>query len=98
MECISNVFLVEQKRFKEFVLFCCSAARILFIRLTHFILVQYQSVVYLIIHFNIANSDLQYLLLESHSRRVTRGGEGKSLPCPFSETGKKCPNLWKKMP
>ena len=29
-------------------------------------------------------------------RRVTRGGRGGGLPCPFSKIGKKCPNLDKK--
>ena len=31
-------------------------------------------------------------------RRVTRGGRGGGLPCPFSKNGKKCPNLEKKCP
>ena len=32
-------------------------------------------------------------------RRVTRGGRGGGgLPCPFSPIGKKCPDLWEKMP
>ena len=32
-------------------------------------------------------------------RRVTRGGRGGGgLPCPFSQIGKKCPDLWEKMP
>ena len=32
-------------------------------------------------------------------RRVTRGGRGRGgLPCPFSQIGKKCPDLWEKMP
>ena len=33
-----------------------------------------------------------------NSRRVTRGERGGDLPCPFSKIGKKCPDLWKKMP
>ena len=31
-------------------------------------------------------------------RCVTRGVEGGGLPCPFSEIGKKYPNLGKKCP
>ena len=31
-------------------------------------------------------------------RRVTRGGRGGGLPCPFTKIAKKCPSLWKKMP
>ena len=31
-------------------------------------------------------------------RRVTRGGSGECLPCPFSKNGEKCPNLEKKCP
>ena len=31
-------------------------------------------------------------------RRVTRGGRGGGLPCPFTKIAKKCPSLWKKCP
>ena len=31
-----------------------------------------------------------------HLRRVTRGGRGERLPCPFSKIGKKCPKFLKK--
>ena len=32
----------------------------------------------------------------THLSRVTRGGKGGGLPCPFSKIGKKCPNFEKK--
>ena len=32
------------------------------------------------------------------NRRVTRGGRGEGLPCPFLKIGKKCPNFWEKYP
>ena len=39
-----------------------------------------------------------YIYLSIYLRRVTRGGRGGGLPCPFSKIGKKCPNFGKKMP
>ena len=33
-----------------------------------------------------------------YHRRVTSGGEGGGLPCPFSKIWKKCPNFGKKIP
>ena len=33
-----------------------------------------------------------------YHKRITTEKEGGSLPCHFSEIGKKCPNVWKKCP
>ena len=48
--------------------------------------------IYIYIYYNI------YIYIHTYIRRVTRGGEGEGLSCPFSQIGEKYPNFGKKFP